>query len=117
MRPPLLVVLLEPGTEADGVVLADEPEDGEPDEVALDGGTVDVEEAEDDAPQRPVTEGTALTPVPMATRCSPQLAAWARWRLLLSWSKTAKTARRKESPRRESAGAASRRQRGFVVGC
>lgn len=36
--------------------------------------------------QSPVDEGTALLPVEMATRLEPQLAAWARWRLRLSWS-------------------------------
>lgn len=38
------------------------------------------------AVQSPVTDGTASTPVDMATRLVPQLAACARWRFRLSWS-------------------------------
>jgi hypothetical protein len=34
----------------------------------------------------PVEDGTASVPVPMAMTLLPQLAACARWILLLSWS-------------------------------
>lgn len=59
--------------------------------VIVDGASVAVNEpvsaaASAVAVQSPVTDGTASEPEEMATRLVPQLAAWARWRFLLSWS-------------------------------
>lgn len=48
---------------------------------------------------QPVSEGTALVPVPMATRLEPQSSAWPMWTLRLSQSNTTYADRRKESPR------------------
>lgn len=55
----------------------------------------DVEET----PHAPEIEGTASTPVPIATKFVPQFAALARRRFWLSWSYTTKAALKKESPR------------------
>lgn len=59
--------------------------------VMVEGASVAVNEpvsttSDAEAVQSPVTDGTASVPVEMATRLVPQLAAWARWRLRLSWS-------------------------------
>jgi hypothetical protein len=51
-------------------------------------GVVEDEDEEDveEPPQAPVIEGTASTPLPMATRFVPQSAALATRRFWLSWS-------------------------------
>lgn len=59
--------------------------------VMVEGASVAVNEpvsttSDAEAVQSPVTDGTASVPVEMATRLVPQLAAWATWRLRLSWS-------------------------------
>lgn len=59
----------------------------------------DEEDEVEDAPQAPTMDGTASTPLPIATKLVPQLSAWATWRFWLSWSKTTNAALKKESPK------------------
>ena len=89
------VLLLEAGVEyaapvecgADVVVVVWSFEDREEVERELD--TVVDEETvvlDEDPLHPPVIDGTALAPFPMGTRFCPQLAPFARWIFLLSWS-------------------------------